>query len=400
MSDSFPIIATLLPTLFALLNSAAFGQSADATIVVPRVTVSLVREASLSARDAGTVRELHVTEGQRVAAGQLLVELTDDEQQLAITAAELKLKIAVANAEDELTVQTATAQLREAQSRKQRQQIAVTLAEAEAKNDVAVRLAESQRELADLELQRAENARRTFQGSVSKTELDRLAATALNRSLQVEQAQHTHQQMMLKPQMEQAALIQQQEEITRFELLLQQEEKAVTIASINRRIFENELTAAKLALLRRQVNAPFNAVVAKIDRQPGEWVEPGTPVLRLIDLETLQIEGFIDAAMADESLHGRKVVITLSAANAPRTGTAGADSEGADSEGADTPTADEVTDGPLTEVTGRVTFVSSEIDPVNQQVRVRAEFDNAERRFRPGMQGSMRILSSRSQPDL
>ena len=43
------------------------------------------------------------------------------------------------------------------------------------------------------------------------------------------------------------------------------------------------------------------------------------------------------------------------------------------------------------EVTGKVTFVSPEVDPVNHQVRVWAEVDNTELVLRPGLAAEMTI---------
>jgi macrolide-specific efflux system membrane fusion protein len=46
------------------------------------------------------------------------------------------------------------------------------------------------------------------------------------------------------------------------------------------------------------------------------------------------------------------------------------------------------------EYTGKIVFVSPEIDPVTGQVRVWAEIDNRDLQLRPGLQGSMVIRSA------
>jgi multidrug efflux pump subunit AcrA (membrane-fusion protein) len=43
--------------------------------------------------------------------------------------------------------------------------------------------------------------------------------------------------------------------------------------------------------------------------------------------------------------------------------------------------------------------VSPEVEPVNQQVRLWAEFDNPEKQIRPGLVATMEVKSRNSKPD-
>jgi macrolide-specific efflux system membrane fusion protein len=43
---------------------------------------------------------------------------------------------------------------------------------------------------------------------------------------------------------------------------------------------------------------------------------------------------------------------------------------------------------------GTVTFVSPEVNPINRQVRVWAEFDNADGRLRPGLAARLTVKVS------
>ena len=43
--------------------------------------------------------------------------------------------------------------------------------------------------------------------------------------------------------------------------------------------------AAKLELELHSVRAPFAGVVSLVRGRPGEWVEPGSPVLRLVAID-------------------------------------------------------------------------------------------------------------------
>jgi macrolide-specific efflux system membrane fusion protein len=97
-----------------------------------------------------------------------------------------------------------------------------------------------------------------------------------------------------------------------------------------------------------------------VSRQPGEWVDPGSVVLRLIQLDRLRVEGFVSAEQATAMQRGQRVRIVFP---------------------------DKVGEP----VSGEITFVSPEVEPVNQQVRIWAEFDNPERRIRPGLVASMEV---------
>ena len=342
--------------------TAITAQETQSTIVVPRVTVGLVRQAYVSARDAGVIDELSVHEGEMVQEGQVLAVLDNDEQVLTAQAAELNLKIAATRAEDTLAIDAARYQLQEAESLHNKQQIALQIAENEAVSDVAIKVAESQKNLADMELTRARKARESFKGAVSQTELDRLLASVRRFSLEMEQAQHEQKLLTMKPGMERASLEQQGRAIKRFERLLQQEEKAQVIAGITRQMQENQLALAKVKLEHRNIRAPFDGMVVSIDQEVGEWVETGTKVIRIIDLKTLQVEGFIEVSRARQSLTGRKVRIELAG------------------------NYEEVI------VEGQITFVSPEVDSVNQRVRIRAEFNNPDLSVWPGFKGQMRIV--------
>ena len=45
----------------------------------------------------------------------------------------------------------------------------------------------------------------------------------------------------------------------------------------------------------------------------------------------------------------------------------------------------------------KITFISPEIDPVNQQVQICAEFENADGMVRPGLVATMRIVLSEAE---
>jgi multidrug efflux pump subunit AcrA (membrane-fusion protein) len=363
-SDVMTITVCTATCLIALTATATVlsAQDRQDDLLIPRVTVGLLREADVSVRAPGVIKELLAQEGQMVQKGDILAVLDNDQQTLSLQAAELNLKIAALHAEDKLPLDTATAQLREAQSSRQKQLIALKMSENRAEADVAVRVAASQKELAAMELQRAEKARAAFKGAVSQTEMDRLQAAVRKFTLEMEQAQHEQELLGMTPDMERATLRQQEEAIRRFELLLKQEERTHVVAHITKSLHENQHAMAELLLEHRNIRAPFDGMLVRVESQVGEWVEPGASVFRVVDLQTLQAEALVAASLASQSLQGQPVMIELN--------------------------------GDYEEISlpGKVTFVSPEIDPVNQRVRIRAEFANPDLTVRPGNQGQMRIV--------
>jgi multidrug efflux pump subunit AcrA (membrane-fusion protein) len=118
---------------------------------------------------------------------------------------------------------------------------------------------------------------------------------------------------------------------------------------------------AKEQLSRRQLTSPLTGIVVEKLRHRGEWVEVGEPVLRIIRIDRLFVEGYVDAALVDQSSRGRPVSVT-------------GDSR----------------QGPIT-VEGTLIFVSPEIDSVNGQVEVKAEISNPALALRPGQPVQMTI---------
>lgn len=351
----------IVAVMVAGVTAIPWAAAADGPIRVPRVTIRLVNECEIPALDAGMLAKVSVHDGQAVSRNEVIAVLENEQQSLNLKAAEFNLKVANLKAVDQLGVQSATAQLEEARSGRQVKEVALLIATAEAESNIAVQVATADKKLRTLELERAQSARDSFKGSISKAQLDRLKTAVNKGELEIEQAQDEHRVRKLKPQAEQAAIKQTDEQVHRFEALVQQEQKVLVVAKVSEQIHANDLAMAQLKLEYRNVRAPFDGVIAAVERQTGEWVEPGAPVARIIDLHTLRAEGFLPAEHAFADLVGKPVQIQLSS------------------------TAENNV------VRGQVTFVSSEIDPVNKQVRFRAEFDNSKMIARPGMNASLII---------
>jgi macrolide-specific efflux system membrane fusion protein len=113
---------------------------------------------------------------------------------------------------------------------------------------------------------------------------------------------------------------------------------------------------------RRRVVAPLDGVVVQMNRREGEWVEASKPLFRILRLDRLRAEGFVQAMDAKEDLVGNAVVLSVT-----------------------------LPGGRAEQYPGEIVFVSPEISPVNGQMRVWAEVENPRLELRPGVRGTLRI---------
>jgi len=82
---------------------------------------------------------------------------------------------------------------------------------------------------------------------------------------------------------------------------------------------EAEVQAADISIDRRQLRAPFDGIVTNVYRHPGEWVAPGDPVFKVIQVNPLRIEASLSAAEFDpHEIEGRPVTIETELAHGRR----------------------------------------------------------------------------------
>jgi membrane fusion protein, multidrug efflux system len=147
----------------------------------------------------------------------------------------------------------------------------------------------------------------------------------------------------------------------RTELEIEQAQLDLDVAGTARELKENDVRTAEHAIDQRRITAPLAGFVAEIHRHRGEWVQPGEPIMRILRLDRLRAEGLVDARSVRGDLNGRPVKLTIKA------------------------------DDASAQYSGKIVFVSPEIDPVGGQVRVWAEIENSDLQLRPGLHGSMTI---------
>lgn len=129
----------------------------------------------------------------------------------------------------------------------------------QARDDVNVRYAVAALKVAQAELRRAEEANAAIEGTVPEAEMDRLRLTCEKLQLEIERARMDQR-----------------------------------IAGLQSWVKDAEVQAAAETLRRHQITAPFDGVVVEIFPHVGEWLEPGTPVVYLIEVDRLRVEGFVD----------------------------------------------------------------------------------------------------------
>lgn len=153
------------------------------------------------------------------------------------------------------------------------------------------------------------------------------------------------------------------ERLTVEKLMLekQQAEHELALEKFGLQMKQTEVEVAQVVLEKHRLRAPFAGTVVLIRGRVGEWVEIGAPVLRLVAVDKLRAEGFLPVEHASAELVGKPVKFIS---------TIGQQSM---------------------QATGKLRFVSPEMDPVTRQVRVWAALDNADGALRPGQQGTMTV---------
>ena len=293
MLNNSKTISRLLLTGFvsAFIHTFCVAADGDSPITIVDAQLSLIQNTAIAAPMAGVVDEVIVKEGDRVVAGQPMVQLNADQVSTELSAA----------------------------------RAASQAAQLEAANDVDIRYAERTLEVRRRELQQNVEANQGFAGAISDTEIAKLELVVAQSELAIEQANHD-QQVAAAAALEKAAAA--------------------------------EIVQARLD--KHSIKAPIESSVVQIDVQLGQWVEAGKPVVRLISLDPIRVECFVDGRKYGDDLVGRSVEFTL---------------EGRWQK----------------PMKGKVVFVSPEIHPVTGQARLWATLQNPEKKGRAGMRGRLTI---------
>ncbi len=144
-------------------------------------------------------------------------------------------------------------------------------------------------------------------------------------------------------------------EVKRLELAWQrailQKEQADVEHRINKMTVETkaaELDAAEEGIRHRQIKSPLDGVVLEVTPHSGEWVKPGDKILRVVRMDRVRVEGYLNSSkFARQNVRGRPVIVSVALVGQAQ---------------------------PM-QVPGRVSFVSP-LDEPSGEYKVWAEVDN------------------------
>jgi len=205
------------------------------------------------------------------------VELIEEAQVPAQEAGVL-VKIMVREG-DEVQKGAQLAQIDDAQPRMQHEaaRLRYEAAREEAESDVNVRYARAGAEVAKNEWQQAVQANKDTPGTVPRAEVDRLGLKYNEMLLSIEQAEMKRR-----------------------------------VAALDAKVAVAEVNAAVENLKRRRITSPLDAMVVELYRHDGEWVQPGDPVMHVVRINRLRVEGVVNSAeAAGHEISGQPVEVTV-----------------------------------------------------------------------------------------
>lgn len=149
-------------------------------------------------------------------------------------------------------------------------------------------------------------------------------------------------------------------------LQIEQAKYEMKVAVLKKDVATAEAEAAAVDLDIRQAKSPATGVIVEKYRDVGEWLKPGDPIVRLLKLDTLYVQGSANAAYFEPyELVGKPVKIQISLAR-----------------------------GRVLEVDGAVTFSNPKVE-VNGNFAVRATIQNQKENgawiLRPGAMVNMTL---------
>jgi multidrug resistance efflux pump len=122
------------------------------------------------------------------------------------------------------------------------------------------------------------------------------------------------------------------------------------VAKLTAKAKEAAVEAADDDIVRRRVEAPNDGLVTEVHRHKGEWVNPGDPILTIVRMDKVKVEGRLDfAVVSPMQVKDRPVTVSIL-----------------------------LTGNRSVEFTGQIVFVAPKL--VHGKYRVVAEVENREER--------------------
>lgn len=205
-------------------------------------------------------------------------------------------------------------------------QAALDAASLKSDNDVNLRYAKRTYQVREHELRQSQLANRRYEGAVSSMEMEEIRLQVDQAALAIEQAEHD-----------------------------------LMVAAAESVEKEAALSIANTKLDHHTVRTRVAGMVTEIDVEPGEWVEAGKPMVRVISLDPLRVECFVDGREHGRELVGRGVQFVPKGWQSSQA------------------------------LEGRISFVSPEQHPVTGQVRLWATIANPGGKLGSGTPGSLTV---------
>ncbi len=340
----------------------------------PAVSVTGTIEATqvdVSAKLTGRIRRLHVKEGDRVAEGQLLAELEDEELRAEMGRQEAGLRTAEATLRD-LRAGARREEIDEARANVARAQaqlddlVAGSRAQEIEEARAAVRSAEATRAWTERDLQRAAELFR--KELIAAQEVDR-ARQAYEVAVAQEKTARERLALTLegtRPQQVEAARAQLKAAQDRLALLLagpRPDQVAAARAQVEQA--RSALALARSRLKEMTLTAPVAGVVLRKNLEAGETASPGVPILTLMDPKDVWVRAYIPEEEVGRIKIGDRARVTVDAY------------------------AGRVFAGRISEIASEAEFtpknVQTKKERVNLVFRIRIAVDNPEGILKPGM---------------
>lgn len=244
----------------------AASQRSRTEVTADNCLVALVEERNVPAEEAGVLVRVNVKEGSRVTAFQRraprLIPKSLDPKGTKYPEDDI---VPLAEVDKSLPL------LQKGVAAKE-----YTKAFESYQNDVSVRYADAQMKVAKKNYERGLESNLKQRGSISDSEIEQRKLEWDAGKLRIEQAEHDQKQ-----------------------------------AELDAGVKEAELANAEQALDHRDIHSPINGYVVQIYVQQGEWVKPGDPVFRIINLDKLRIQANLNIADCDPNdVRGRAVTVT------------------------------------------------------------------------------------------
>ncbi|MDA8745494.1 HlyD family efflux transporter periplasmic adaptor subunit [Rubripirellula amarantea] len=341
------------------LSHADTAAIAQGDIQLKSLSVVAIDTVDVPSMRSGKIASLDVREGDIVQAGQVLGKLDDREAMIAVELAKTELAVAQARTMDHSGIDYAEAKLKADRQQSRQQQILRRIAEQQSENETRIQAARKAEAVSKNELERAIQSRNSYSESVSQSEIEGLRLAFEKSRLETKQAEFEQRVAVLQAQAEVEAA-------KRFDANVEQSQTEIAAAKSGQDIQrlqslarKQQLELAQTRLDQHHFTAPFAGTIVERHQHSGGWVNAGDPVMKLIRLDRLRVDGYLALDDLSSIQLGDEVELEVQAG---------------------TRTIQRV---------GEVTFVAPTVDPVNQEVRVWIEFDNQDFSARPGMQANV-----------